>query len=866
MELIERDLQLEMLRTALGESGGRVALVSGEAGIGKTSLVESFVARYCTPGQVVYGASDALFTPRPLGPLHDIALQGYPELLELMNSGGGWLPVATAILERLAKRDSPRVIVIEDAHWADEATLDLLKYVGRRINQVRALLIITYRDDELGPRHPLRFLLGDLPARSTVRVPLAPLSEESVRRLARRSGKSPSEIYLTTGGNPFFVTEVLASKLEGVPDTVRDAVLGRAARLTPAARRVLELASIVPRWIERWLLEELLHPDEASIQECVDDGLLSPAEDGFAFRHDLARRAIEATLSAADAVEMHKRVLEAYSRSGDETMLACLVHHAANANDREAVLRLAPLAACQAGAAGAHREAAAHYATALSYADTHKRAGRALTADERAELLEKRSFECYLTGAITEAIEARTEARRIRQEAQEQERAGDDTRWLSRLYWFIGDRKTAEHYAWEAVAILEPLEPGQALAMAYSNLSQLHMLANRLHETKLWGERALELAERLGATEIVVHALTNIGTIEIATSGMAMRSTLEKALAMARDHDMHDHAGRAYSNLVSEAVDSRDYALAARYLDEGIAYMEARDLDAYSIYLRGWQALCYFEQGMWKEAEEAAVEALRTHGGDSIIPMPAYFVLGHLKVRQGKPEGAALLGTANALALPTGEIQRIGPVAVARAEAAWWQGDPMRCAEEAHFAFEIATQVRDRWIMGALAYWLWRAGSLQEIPDGTPEPFKLMIEGRWREAAREWERIGCPYEKALALAEGDSEARLQALQIFERLGAAPALRDLKRRLRATGVKGVPRGPRPTTRTDRNGLTAREREVLALIERGLSNAEIGSHMSISPKTVDHHVSSILGKLRAHSRSEAVALTRGLVGSS
>ena len=860
MELLERDLQLETLRATLEEAAGgsgrseargKVLLVSGEAGIGKTTLVESFAAQYCSPGQVFFGECDALFTPRPLGPLHDIARQAYPDLLELLNSGGGWLPVASALLEHLQRGASTKVLVIEDAHWADEATLDLLKYLGRRIHQVQALLILTYRDDELGPQHPLRLLIGDLPARSTARLTLTRLSEEAVRGLASRYGKEYAGIYSATGGNPFFVTEVLASEQAGVPDTVRDAVLGRAARLSMPARRVLELASIVPGGVERWLIEAMLHPDEGSVMECVERGLLRATDEGFAFRHELARRAIEGSLTTPGAVELHRRVLLIYSREGKGVPLARLVHHATNAKDREAVLRLAPRAARQAGAAGAHREAAAHYATALDYADA---------PDERVELLENRSFECYLTGAIGEAIEARIEATRIRQDARQMEKAGDDTRWLSRLYWFKGDRKKAEVYAREAVEILEPLEPGHALAMAYSNLSQLYVLADRFQEARLWGERTLKLAERLGATDIVVHALTSTGTAEMIMSGTEKRATVERALAMSLRHEMHDHAGRAYANLISQFVQEHDYEMAARYLSEGIAYTEARDLDSYSVYLHGWRARYCFERGMWQEAEEEAGAVVRAQSGGLVIPIPALIVLGHLKVRRGEADGQDLLDTARELAMPTGELQRIGPLAVARAEAAWWQGDAVRCKEEAQIGYEFAITGADRWALGALAYWLRRAGGLERIPETIPDAYRLMIEGRWREAALEWERVGCPYEQAIALAQGDDEAGLEALGIFERLGAVPAMRDLKRRLRLTGVKGIPRGPRPTTRTDSYGLTAREREVLALIEQGLSNAEIGERISISAKTVDHHVSAVLRKLNARNRSEAAEIVR------
>ena len=330
--------------------------------------------------------------------------------------------------------------------------------------------------------------------------------------------------------------------------------------------------------------------------------------------------------------------------------------------------------------------------------------------------------------------------------------------------------------------------------MAYSNLSQLHMLNERFEATNFWGVRAYTLAEQLDATEIMVHALTNIGTVAVQTSGLSARATLERALAMALQHDLHDHAGRAYANLISEAVREHDYKLAAGYLNAGLSYMEARDLDLYGVYLRGWQARYHFEQGVWDEAEELAAEVLRRNGGGSVIPIPALIVLGHLRVRRGEEGWQSFLDTARELALPTEELQRIGPLSVARAEAAWWQGDAARCIEEARVGYELAVTGNDRWVLGAIAYWLWRAGGLEDIPGGLPEAYKLMFDGHWREAAQEWERTGCPYEQALALAQGDQEANLEALQIFERLGAVPAARDLKRKMRATGVKGIPAWP------------------------------------------------------------------------
>ncbi len=145
---------------------------------------------------------------------------------------------------------------------------------------------------------------------------------------------------------------------------------------------------------------------------------------------------------------------------------------------------------------------------------------------------------------------------------------------------------------------------------------------------------------------------------------------------MAQDQELHDHVARCYANLISCAVQDRNYALAEGYLREGLAYTIARDMDSYSVYLLGWRARWSFEQGRWAEAEADAEEMLRLHPGSAVIALPGITTLGHLKARQGDPQAAQWLDQARDLALPTGEFQRIGPAAVARAEAAWWNGQP----------------------------------------------------------------------------------------------------------------------------------------------------------------------------------------------
>ena len=855
MELLERESQQRLLADTLVQTSsgkGRIALVSGEAGIGKTSLILSFVQKYRRGYQVFWGACDPLFTPRPLGPLYDI-VRALPDLADMLNSGANWLTISSALLEAL-KSPAPCIIVFEDIHWADEATLDLLKFLGRRIEQTHALLVLTYRDDEVDRQHPLRSVLGDFPSAQTIRLPLAPLSEIAVETLAKRANRSAARIYATTKGNPFFVTEILKNGDGRVPATVRDAVLTRAARLSPSARAILELVSIIPSAVDLELVENILRPEPSEIDACVEGGFLLLTGNGLVFRHELARLAIEESLAQAHSRAMHEQVLQATLQGNAfHRSYALLVHHAIRAANSKAVLEYAPLAAQQASQHGAHREAAKYYQAALDHSHL-------LAIQEHADLLDRLSFEYYLTGGIDLAIQARQNALSLWRQIDRLERVGDGMRWLSRLYWFQGNEHAAVDYAEQAIDLLEQLAPSLELAMAFSNRSQLFMLTGESAAAKHWGQKALALAEEINATEVMIHALTNIGTAELLEGDQAGWAKLERSLATAREHDMHDHAARCYANLISIAIMHREYRVAKGPLDEGIAFTADREMDSYSVYLRGWRARWLFEQGHWNQTVTQAENALALHPGSAVIALPAIIALGHVRVRQGDSSSIELLDQARALALPTGEIQRIGPMSAARAEGAWWDGDLERTIAEARPGYELALRGGDDWSLGALAYWMWRAGQVIPLSERIPLVYRWLMNGDWASAAAEWERIGCPFERALALADGDRDAQFAALDTFDELGARPAAQALRAKLRREGEKKIPRGPRPSTRANPQGLTTRELQILGLVSEGLNNIDIAQHLSISAKTVDHHISSILSKLNVRSRTEAATAAR------
>ena len=519
--LLERSAQLEALaerlRAVSHEGRGRLVLVAGEAGIGKTSLVRAFCESRPSL-TVLSGACDALHTPRPLGPLLDIAEEVGGELAAAVREGVSPGVLVSALVHEL-RGGPPVVVVLEDVHWADEATLDVVRLLERRIETLPVLLLATYRDDEL--EDPLRIVLGELTSRTADRIRLAPLSPEAVAVLAGPAVADADELHRRTAGNPFYVTEVVAAGGE-IPDTVRDAVLARAARLDPGARALLDIVAIIPSRAELWLLEALTDGDLNDLDQCLALGVLRAQRDAVGFRHEIARVAVEEALPPHRSAPLHRRVLRAL---GDADP-ARLAHHAEAAGDSAAVLAHAPVAGERAAEVGSHREAAAQFARALRHAADVEPA-------RRAALLERRSYECYLTDRIADAIEARQAALEEHRASGNRLGEGDAHRWLSRLSWFKGDNATAEREARLAVELLEPLAPGRELAAAYSNMAQLRMLASDRAAAQEWGARAIELAERLGETEILVHALNNVGSAELQEGIEDGRAALERSLALA---------------------------------------------------------------------------------------------------------------------------------------------------------------------------------------------------------------------------------------------------------------------------------------------------------------------------------------------
>jgi DNA-binding CsgD family transcriptional regulator/tetratricopeptide (TPR) repeat protein len=860
VELLERGASLASLGEYAREAergDGRLVLISGEAGVGKSALVEQ-LQRELPDARWAWGACDGMFTPRPLGPLFDVADQLGGELLGQCRAGAARDELFRALLRQLGAPGTLSILVVEDIHWADEASIDLLRFLGRRIRKTAVLIIATYRDDELASDDPLRLALGELATqRSTRRIGLAPLSADAVRLLAAGSKLKAAELYRLTGGNPFYLTEMLREGTADVPASARDAVLARVGRLSSGSRQVIEVAALIGHRVDVRLLQAVTSCPPADLDELLTSGLLAEDGEWLKFRHAIARLAVERSVAAHRARVSHARILAAL-RSADPADGAQLAFHAEAAGDGDAVLQYAPLAARQAAQLGSHREAAAQFERAVRFA------GQADTTTAAA-LYDGLADEALLLDRSQDAVDARERAVALWRTAGDRRREGDALRQLSKAMARLCRREDSVAAGHAAVEVLSALGPGVELARAYAGLASQQMMDYEHDAAITLARQAQAMAEPLGAVDVISDAL-NTEACSLAGSGQEWTAPLRRALDIALAAGLHAQAGRAYSNLYATYLAQRRFAEAGPYFTEGVVYCDEHDVTSHGVFLRSQRANFLQQTGRWDDAL-ASCAALLSRGEPSpVVRLCPLTHIATIRARRGMPGVWECFDEATGYAEATGEPQQVLPLRLARAEAYWLEGKPDAARCEAERAADVSARC-DGWERGALAAWLARTGSARSAPGDFAEPYRREIDGDVDRAAQLWQDLGCPYEAAMALLGAAAEPALrEALRIFTDLGAAPAARITRRKMRTIGVRSIPAGPRTATRAHPLRLTRREREVLDLICDGRTNAQIAARLFISAKTVDHHVSAVLAKLGTPNRevaaSQAVAL--GLAG--
>ena len=843
VHLLEREQPLDVLveraRHAVAGSGS-VVLVAGEAGVGKTVLLRAVVERVQGKAQPLWGMCDSLSTPRPLGPLRDVADELGAPVPALLSGTAAQHEIFAAVLEALRSR--ARVFVVEDLHWADEATLDLVRFLARRISTLPLLLVVSYRD-ALGIDHPLNPVLGDLvSAPDACRLQLAPLSRSGVAALLDGQGLDPADVHRRTAGNPFFVSQILAQPDSPLPASVRDAVLARIAGLAPSARHCLELLSCTPEPVGRDLLGAL-DVSTTTVGVLAATGLVDRHGRGVAFRHEIARSAVLEATAPGSEVALHAAMIDALEGLGGDASV--LAHHAAAAGDVARVLRYAPAAAAEASRSGAHREAVAFYETALRHAgDSATRAG----------LLEAMSVELYLTDRLRDAIAVRERALELRRELGEVAAVGAAHTALAGFVWYAADRARAERHVVAAVEILSSADDRCALGFALARQAFLAAHLGDAPGAQRCGDRATRIADELD-DDVVLRSTASVGlaVARLLEGDVRARADLLAASDVGLRYRLDDLATAPMSNLCQLDVEQGRFAEAETSLAHALRMSEERDAPICTAWQLGVRARLRLLQGRWSEAEHDARAVLRS--GD--LPMSQlwpHLVLGLLDARReatsDNPHLEELWRLANRLDIPG----TLAPAAAALAENVWITRRPdPRLDEPLVTGLFIRDYAGRDVVLGPLLRWARRLADagVQHVGPSSPSPGSApAVEDQ-------------PYERALALWDaGSIDDLLAALPLLDELDARAVAALFRARLREAGVSSVPRGRLPATRANPAGLTARQLDVLGLLADGLSNAEIAARLVISPKTADHHVSAILAKLDARSRGEAAVVARRL----
>jgi DNA-binding winged helix-turn-helix (wHTH) protein/tetratricopeptide (TPR) repeat protein len=782
--LLEREEPMAALTGALAAArtgSGRLVCVAGEAGIGKSTLVRTFADDLAGAAPVLIAGCDDLSTPRPLGAIKDLVDQLPDGLRGELPGDLGVTDVAGLLATLGAGRGC--AAVVEDVHWADDATLDVIRQLAPRVRDLPVVLVVTYRDEDVELSHPLRRLLGSIRGPHVAHLRLEPLGKASVATLASRSGRDPGEVFATTGGNPLFVTELISAPPGRLPSSIKDAVVSRLAELPTDDAEVVRKIAVVPVRVERALIEVLCGSCEDSLAAAERRGILTGDVSHIWFRHELVRQAVEDTLVSSERVRLHRQLARYLHDHGADA--ARVVHHATRCDDTELLLTAGPIAAREASAAGAHRQAVQHLDVVLRHAAR-------LPAGARAELLTLRTHSLYLLNRFDASLTCAAEAVSVSRQVDDREQLARALIAYARTgLWAVGPDAAREAIE-QALAVLgdggdlELRTTAHAdLSRAVGELATVGSVAQANPMALEHAERALRLAERLDRSDLRGYALMYLGSARLAAGDTDGSDDAEQAIRLLTTSPRADLAVRACVNASGAAYRAGRFDQAERYVEHGLRLTKGAEFFSGEYRLGLTRAAVRVSRGHWPEAESELRALVGADGEPGIMEPLAQCLLARLLARRGQcDEARALVASARRATQGSGEARVLGPVAIAAVEVGWLTGAAASLTDLADLArpvLDIAARGGNHTIAAELGRYLQWTGLGAPPIAAPPEPWASGLRGDWRAAAAQWQRRGEPYEEALELLSGDQrDASGRGLEILRRLGAAGAIEAVGR--------------------------------------------------------------------------------------
>ena len=853
MELLDRAEELRRLSAALARARrgeGSCVLVCGEAGVGKTALIDTFLAD-ADDIRTFRGVCDDLLAPRPFGPLRDLVIGSADiadDVLEPMDRER----LLAALLDAMDSRIRPAVVFIDDAQWLDDASLDVIRFLSRRMAELPALLLIAFREEHTDDRAPIgRAIASTGP--DPVRIQLGPLTSEAIADLVAGTTLDSDEVYELTGGNPFLATQMMMGALESKHPSGHDLLTHRTYGLSGEAVTAAEIMAVIPQGANAALLRSLFGDNLAPIDELERSGMVTPVGDRLRFRHEMLRRSVEANMSFARRIESNRAVLDQLEALGAEP--TTLVHHAVEAGEPARAAAFARACIPDAVRDGSHREAWRLCRTALSHradldaAQIRELHGTAALSAMRANLHHEAMYHAQqAVDVCRKLVDGMCMANALLDLAIVANANGENHRMMRALR--------------EGVILLENHPRTEVLARCYAMLAGGSVVLGDCVEAKAWANLAIDIAEPEEWWESVIHAYAARGLAQAFLGDPGGFEDLHRAIELGTRHGpAYRHAVNLYNLSVCYIRFGRPIE-ADEYIGRCIAEATRHGYENHVYRSRVQQALVLLLRGSVAEAELLLESLVSDDADPGAIISTTYAVYGRLLTRRGDARAATMIADAWDTANTSREPQKIALAAISRMEHLWLEQQEEELREFAWDMLEFAEDITHVWLRAEALRHLARLGEDVKPFEACPPGYAHGIVGEWQEAAAAWQEVGQPYEQALELVSSpDRSAAFEGLRMLDGLGAARTADVVRLRLREQGLQGVPRGPR-SSRAENGGLTNRQLDVVRLIAEGLTNLEIADALYVSRRTVDNHVSAILTRLGVASRSDAVTAAAAL----